>query len=107
MEQIKIFNQALSKEIGRLVLGNKVGVKHTDCMEFIHRHELPAGCKISYANFVCNYWPLKEEPFRICLVVGGDRLDYADDAGAPAASMLETKLLSIVLLVTAQRVRVS
>ena len=31
--------------------------------------------------------------YRISLVLGGDKLDYALDAGSPAASMLETKLL--------------
>ena len=36
---------------------------------------------------------VKTEPFRVRLVVGGDKLDYHEDAGAPAASMLETKLL--------------
>ena len=27
------------------------------------------------------------------MVVGGDRLDYFDDSGSPAASLLETKIL--------------
>ena len=62
-------------------------------MEFITKDDLPKGCKVTYANFVCDYRPLNAEPFQIRLVVGGDKLDFAEDAGAPAASMLETKLL--------------
>ena len=45
------------------------------------------------ANFVCDHRPLKPEPFRIRLVVGGDKSTFLEDAGSPAASMLETKLL--------------
>ena len=89
----KVWNQALSNEIGRLVQGNDNGVKSTDCMEFIFKHEVPERKKVTYANFVCDHRPLKTEPFRIRLVVGGDKLEYADDTGSPAASMLETKLL--------------
>ena len=62
-------------------------------MEFIHHHEVPQDRKVTYANFVCDHRPLKPEPDRTRLVVGGDKLDYHDDVGSPAASMLETKLL--------------
>ena len=37
--------------------------------------------------------PLKEEIYRVRITVGGDRLTYNDDAGSPAANLLETKLL--------------
>ena len=92
-ENKRIWIQALSNELGRLLQGNDAGVKSTDCMEFISKHEIPEGRKVTYANFVCDHRPLKTEPFRIRLVVGGDRLEYADDTGSPAASMLETKML--------------
>ena len=36
---------------------------------------------------------MKSDQCTICLVVGGDKLDYSLDSGSPAASMLETKLL--------------
>lgn len=74
-------------------MGNKHGVTATDTMEFIYKHELPLGAKVTYANFVCDERPLKEEKFRVRLVVGGDKLTYEEDAGSPAASILETKLL--------------
>ena len=41
----------------------------------------------------CDYRPLKEEKYRVRITVGGDRLPYHDDAGSPAADLLETKIL--------------
>ena len=68
-------------------------MKSTDCIDFIHAHEVPRDRKITYATFVCDYCPLKDEPYRIRLVVGGDKLVYNRDTGSPTTNMLETKLL--------------
>ena len=89
----KIWTQGLSNELGRLAQGNDNNVVPTDCIDFIHHHEVPQGRKVTYANFVCDFRPLKSEPYRVRLVVGGDKLVYLADSGAPAASMLETKLM--------------
>jgi hypothetical protein len=53
----------------------------------------PSDKKVTYGNFICDYRPLKSESYRVRLTVGGDKLPYEDDAGSPAASLLETKLL--------------
>ena len=42
---------------------------------------------------MCDYRPLKPEPYRVILTVGGDRLEYLDDASSPAESLLESKIL--------------
>ena len=42
---------------------------------------------------VCDYRPLKEEKYRVRLTIGGDVLEYENNASSPAASLLETKLL--------------
>ena len=42
---------------------------------------------------VYDHRPLKSEPDRVRLTVGGDRLDYNADVGSPTASLLEAKLL--------------
>jgi len=42
---------------------------------------------------VCDYRPLKDEPYHVRITVGGDKLNYNDDAGSPAANLLETKIL--------------
>ena len=44
--------------------------------------------------FVCDYRPLKDEKWKFRLVVGGDKLPYELDAGSPAASIPETKMLA-------------
>ena len=54
---------------------------------------MPNGRNITYATFVLDYRPLKSEPHRVRITVGGDKLTYANDAGSPAANFLETKLL--------------
>ena len=87
-----IWIKATCNEIGRLAQGYG-NVKGTDTIEFISHRDVPENKKVTYANFVCDIRPLKSEPHRVRLVVGGDKLDYLNDAGSPAASLLETKLL--------------
>ena len=69
------WTQALSNELGRLTQGNAAGVSSNDAMDFIFSHEVPQSSKVTYANFVCDYRPLKDEPWRVRLVVGGDKLE--------------------------------
>ena len=69
----------------------------TDTIDFIHKGEIPHNRDITYATFVLDYRPLKTEPHRVRITVGGDRLTYNADAGAPAANMLETKILQRIL----------
>ena len=88
-----IWARSLSNEWGRLAQGNDNDVTGTDTIEFIHQREVPAERDIAYATFVLDYRPLKSEPYRIRITVGGDRLTYNADAGSPAANMLETKIL--------------
>ena len=42
---------------------------------------------------VCDYRPLKSDPFRVWLTLGGDKLEYIHDAASPAATLLESKML--------------
>ena len=42
---------------------------------------------------VCDYRPLKQEKIRVRLTVGGDKLEYSNDASSPAASMIDAELL--------------
>ena len=83
----------MSNELGRVAQGNDAGVKFTDCVEYISYNDVPKDRKVTYASFVADFRPTKEDKYRIRLVVGGDRLEYEADTGSPAASMLETKLL--------------
>ena len=88
------WERSFSTEIGRLASG--VGERMPSGNEkifFIPRAKVPTDRKVTYANPVCDYRPLKDDPYRIRLTVGGDKLPYANDAGSPAASLLEAKLL--------------
>ena len=88
-----IWTQSLSNEWGRLAQGNDAGVVSTNTIDFVHQHEVPKDRDVTYATFVLDYRPLKTEPYRVRITVGGDRLTYTSDAGSPAANLLETKLL--------------
>jgi hypothetical protein len=59
---------------------------------FICPAQVLAGGKVTYANFVCTMRPGKAEPYRICMTVGGDRLDAYQDVCSPAVGILDTKL---------------
>ena len=90
--QKDVWEWALSNEWGRLAQGNIYGVQATDTIEFITPEEIPKGKDITYASFVCDHRPLKTEPWRVRIVIGGDKLSYANDTGSPAASLLETNI---------------
>ena len=46
-------------------------VESTDTIEFINHCKVPTNRKVTYASFVCDHRPLKDEQWRIRLVVGG------------------------------------
>ena len=85
--------QALSNDFGRLTQSKKAGVRCTDAINFIHHSQLPPNTKVTYASFVCDYCPLKLEQWRVCLVVGSDKITCPYDTGSPAANLLELKIL--------------
>lgn len=88
------WNRAMGNELGRLAQG--VGKRMTsgnNNIYYIPKSKIPKGKKITYGTIVCDYRPLKDDPYRVRLTVGGDKLPYFADAGSPAASLLEAKLL--------------
>lgn len=88
-----IWNKATSNEFGRLTQGNKHGVIATDTMEFIAVNTVPKDRDVTYLTMVYDHRPLKSEPYRCRIVVGGDKLSYDEDASAPTTDLTETKLL--------------
>ena len=58
---------------------------------------------MTYANFVCNICLLKSEPYCVKLVVVGNKLEYLDDVGSSAASLLEIKLMVNSVISEAQQ----
>ena len=87
-----VWGTSLSNELGRLAQGVR-DIVGNDVIDFISYQDVPNNKKVTYANMVCGYRPLKSDPYRVRLTVGGDKLDYFLDAVSPAASLLETKIL--------------
>ena len=87
-----IWQQALTNELGRLAQGIDK-ITGTNTLQFIKKESIPKNNKITYANIVCDYRPLKTEKHRVRLTVGGDKLEYPKDASSPAANLLDAKLL--------------
>jgi hypothetical protein len=88
-----IWSTSTANELGRLSSGIIGRVKGSGTIHFIKRHTVPKNKKVTYANFVCDHRPLKEEKHRVRLTIGGDRLEYTSETASPAASLLETKML--------------
>ena len=88
----EVWETALSNELGRLAQGIN-NIKGNDCIDFIRRADIPKLKKNTYTNIVCDHRPLKSEKYRVRLTVGGDKLEYLNNATSPAASFIETKLL--------------
>ena len=87
------WTKAASSEYGRLMQGNNNGVLGTNTMEPVALTKIPTTKAITYGTIVCDHRPLKTEPNRCRLVVGGDKLTYDNEIAAPAANLLEAKLI--------------
>ena len=68
-------------------------VTGTNTIVFVDKKDVPIERKVTYGNFRLDHSPLKPEPMRVRLTVGGDKLDYPFDATAPASGLLESKLI--------------
>ena len=85
---------SFANEIGRLAqeVGDRMKTGNENIF-FIKKNQVPTGRKVTYANPVCDYRPLKDDKYRVRLTVGGDRLPYPEDSVLPAATLLEAKIL--------------
>jgi hypothetical protein len=66
-------------------------VAGADAIFFIRPRQVPAGRKVTCANFVCAMRPGKAELHCIRMTVGGDRLDACQDVRSPAVGVTDTK----------------
>ena len=60
---------------------------------FIHPSEIPTHKKITYGRLVVDIRPLKEEKYRVCITVGGDKLDFCGDASSVVAPLATVKII--------------
>ena len=79
-EHKEVWGNSFGNEIGRLAQGIPGRVEGTDTIDFIHKHAVPHDRTVTYASFVLDYKPLKSEPHRVRVTVGGDKLPFEDDA---------------------------
>ena len=77
----------------RLAAGKLHNIKPSHTIQFIPLSEVSTKRKVKYRNFVCDHQPLETEKHRVRLTVGGDKLEYPDDATSPASTLIKTKLL--------------
>jgi len=89
----QIWLKGLDNELGRLANGIPKEIIGTNTIGFITKASIPVSKKVTYSNMVCDIKPLKKEKHRVRLTIGGDKLEYMFDTAAPAASLIETKLL--------------
>ena len=85
---------SMANELRRLVQGVGEQMKSgNNNIFYIKKNQIPKGCQITYCTIMCDYRPLKDDPYCVQLTVGGDRLTYDYDAGSPAASLTDAKIL--------------
>eukprot|EP00804_Cyclotella_cryptica_P008990 CCRYP_003099-RA/>CCRYP_003099-RA protein AED:0.27 eAED:0.27 QI:0/-1/0/1/-1/1/1/0/583 len=80
---------------GKMLMAKPGTVKGTNTIVFLAYNEIPPQRRkdVTYGRIVANYRPEKEDPYRIRLTVGGNRITYPGDCGTPTADMLTTKIL--------------
>ncbi len=88
-----LWGKSYTKELGRLAQGIP-GVTGTDTIIFIQRDKVPLE-RIkdeTYERVCINYCPKKEDPNRMRLTVGGNRINYPGNCGTPTVNMVTVKL---------------
>eukprot|EP00979_Chaetoceros_neogracilis_P016968 scaffold10166_cov289-Chaetoceros_neogracile.AAC.1 len=82
------------KELARLAQGSKRrSLQGTDTIDFITRSEMPIDKKPTYARVCANYREQKEDPYRVRITVGGDRIQYDGETFTPNADVTTAKIL--------------
>jgi len=90
----EIWVPSMSNEFGRLLQGVGSRMKKgSETIHFISHKTIPHTKTVTYARIVCDYRPLKSEPNRTRLTVGGDRLTCLHDTSTDAADLIAIKLL--------------
>lgn len=84
--------RSAANEFGRLAQGVGDRIKGTDTIRFISKTDVPAGRSETYARFVCDVRPQKEEKERTRLTVGGNLINYPGDVSSPTADLTTFKM---------------
>ncbi len=90
------WKHSYGNEIGQLAQGMPGRNTGTNTIIFIKKNQVPhdRAKDVTYGLITCLVRPEKiDEPNRMRLVAGGDRVHYPGDAGTPTADLLTVKLL--------------
>ena len=92
------WNKSMANEIGRLAQGIGNRIKGTDTILFIKKECIPKNKTVTYARVVADYRPLKSEPYRTRLTVGGNLLHCHDNTKTDCATLptIKTFLNSVI-----------
>ena len=89
-----IWNRSSAYEFGQLAQGLPNGrVAGTNTIFFIRRDKVPKDRQkdVTYLSFSCDMKSNKKETHRTRITAGGDRINYPEDVGTPAADMTLVK----------------
>ena len=65
----------------------------TNTVFFIEKSAIPQGRKVNYARMVASIRPTKAEVNRVCVIVGGNHLDFPGATTTHCAGLTTTKCL--------------
>jgi len=83
-----IWSKSFGTEIRRLATT-------TETIAFMSKEMIPQNRHkdITYGRIVCTHRSEKTDPYRTCITMGGNLINYPDDCGTPTADLLTVKLL--------------
>ena len=87
------WNPSFANELGRLADGVGNRIRGTNTIKFISKSMVPKGRKVTYGRIVMDYRPIKSEPNRTRLTVGGDKIEYPGIVRTDTADIMTAKLL--------------
>ena len=74
-----IWVKSLANDFGRLAQGVKTRMPtDNSTIFFMHPSKIPAHKKVTYGRLVVDIRPLKDEKYRVRIIVGGDKLDFVE-----------------------------
>lgn len=89
------WSKEYGNEVGHLAQSMPGQVKGTDTIFFIHERDVPEERRrdTTYVQVVCDVHPHKENPNRVRITAGGDRINYTWEYSTPTANLTTVKLL--------------
>jgi hypothetical protein len=89
----KLWGKSYTKDFGRLAQGVS-GMKGTDTIVFIRYNKIPLNRSrhITYGKTVVTYWPVKDDPNRTRLNVGGNRIVHHGNVSTRMVKMMTVKM---------------